>query len=388
MFLLAVLISVSAVASIALDVFLPSMPDMVVLFDTTHAELQSLISVYFVVQGALQLFFGPLVDRYGRFSILILGLLLFTLGSIMLLNGETVAQLMVARVIQAIGAAPTYVCVASIVSDKFTRKEAGIIGGYMMTAFSIAPIIAPLIGVASISFFGWNGPFYIMAGYGVIVTILVYFMVHETLKTPVPINFKSLRNNVVRLFNHKLYIMYCLQYGILFGVIFVFISLSSYMYIDDKGLSPSSYATLFSLGALCFMISTFLSAKIIRKYGQKTLFSLARILGILTATLAGTVIITNIPLYGLIAVHFMSVFSMSLIMPSCRSTAVGFFRDIAGFASSLFGAITSIMVACIGWLVSAVYVGSITYVVSVLIFTILSVIGTTLILNYDTFEEE
>ena len=387
MFLLAVLISVSAVASIALDVFLPSMPDMVVLFDTTHAELQSLISVYFVVQGALQLFFGPLVDRYGRFSILILGLSLFTLGSVMLLNGETVSQLMIARVVQAIGAAPTYVCVASIVNDKYTRKEASIIGGYMMTAFSIAPIVAPLIGVTSISFFGWNGPFYIMAGYGAIVTILVYFMVKETLKTPVPINFKFLRSNVVRLLTHKVYIMYCLQYGILFGVIFVFISLSSYMYIDDKGLSPSTYATLFSLGAVCFMISTFVSSKIITKYGQKTLFSLARIFGILTVILASVVLAMNIPLYGLVAVHFMSVFSLSLVMPSCRTTAVSLFGDIAGFASSLFGAITSIMVACIGWLVSAVYVGSITYVVSVLILTILSVIGTTLILNYDTFDE-
>ena len=183
------------------------MPDMVVLFDTSHAQLQSMISVYFVVQGSLQLFFGPLVDRYGRFSILILGLLLFTLGSVMLLNAETVSQLMIARVIQAIGAAPTYVCVASIVNDKFTRKEAGIVGGYMMTAFSIAPIIAPLIGVVSIGFFGWSGSFYIMAGYGVIVTILVYFTVQETLKNPVPINFKSLRNNAVRLLKHKVYII-------------------------------------------------------------------------------------------------------------------------------------------------------------------------------------
>ena len=114
---------------------------------------------------------------------------------------------------------------------------------------------------------------------------------------------------------------------------------------------------------------------------------MARILGILTAILTSVVLAIDIPLYGLIAVHFMSLFSLTIMMPSCRTTAVSLFGDIAGFASSLFGAITSIMVACIGWLVSAVYVGSITYVMGVLILTILSLIGTTFILNYDTFDE-
>src|SRR6478736_2468576 len=81
-------------ASLAMDIYLPVVPAMPGILDTTPAVIQLTLSLYMIVLGLGQIVFGPISDRIGRRPVLISGALLFGAASF-LLAGTSSAPLFV-----------------------------------------------------------------------------------------------------------------------------------------------------------------------------------------------------------------------------------------------------------------------------------------------------
>src|SRR5204862_2454937 len=71
-----------AIAPLAMDIYLASMPSMTRALSTTAEKVQLTLSLYMYGWGLAQIFVGPLTDRFGRRPILIGGLALFVAASI------------------------------------------------------------------------------------------------------------------------------------------------------------------------------------------------------------------------------------------------------------------------------------------------------------------
>jgi DHA1 family bicyclomycin/chloramphenicol resistance-like MFS transporter len=122
--LLTVLSALMAFASISTDLYLPAMPVMARNLSAGTGTMEWTVSAYLVGFSLGQLFWGPIGDRVGRRLPIALGLIIFTLGSAGCALAVTSQTLIVARVIQAVGACASVVLARAMVRDLYAGATA------------------------------------------------------------------------------------------------------------------------------------------------------------------------------------------------------------------------------------------------------------------------
>ena len=93
-----------------------------------------------------QIFIGPISDAYGRRSILMLGIIIFLIGTTICSVATSSEVLIVGRFIQAFGGVAGVVLGRAIIRDVYSREKAASALGYVTTVMVIAPMIAPPLG--------------------------------------------------------------------------------------------------------------------------------------------------------------------------------------------------------------------------------------------------
>ena len=100
---LGVLIAISTISPLAMQIYLPSLAGMMLVFSASAGEIQLTMSAYFIAVAVSQLFWGPLSDQFGRRPVIITGMALFVAGTVWCLFAPSIEWLIAARVLQATG---------------------------------------------------------------------------------------------------------------------------------------------------------------------------------------------------------------------------------------------------------------------------------------------
>ncbi len=150
---------------------------------TSFQYLLWILMGYGIVTATLLLSFGRLSDIYGRVRLYNIGFAIFTAGSILLFltpgSGDTGAiELIVFRIIQAIGAAFIFSNSAAILTDAFPPDERGKALGLNQVAALSGQFIGLLIG-GILAVFNWRYVFLISVPFGVIGTIWAFLKLRE-----------------------------------------------------------------------------------------------------------------------------------------------------------------------------------------------------------------
>src|SRR5436305_12443238 len=93
-----------AVGPLSLNILMPAVPGLVVSLATDAATVQLTLSLFLLGLAASQLLLGPLSDRFGRRPVVLAGLALTAVASLAAVAASSIGALIVARVIQALGA--------------------------------------------------------------------------------------------------------------------------------------------------------------------------------------------------------------------------------------------------------------------------------------------
>ena len=137
-----------------LVLLVPAIPEIVSRFSISENVGQSLITLYLIALGLGQLFYGVASDRFGRRPILLLGSIMFALGSGLILVSNSIEFLLVCRVIQGLGAAACLSMGRAMINDNFARQEAAKHMSTAQTIQSTVPIISVLFGGILVEFLG------------------------------------------------------------------------------------------------------------------------------------------------------------------------------------------------------------------------------------------
>src|SRR5437762_369656 len=113
-----------AIAPLAMDIYLASMPSMTRALHAPTEHVQLTLSVYMYAWGAAQLLAGPMSDRFGRRPALLCGLGLFVAASAACAMSTTVTVLIAARAVQALSMATIAVVPRAIVRDLYAGDRA------------------------------------------------------------------------------------------------------------------------------------------------------------------------------------------------------------------------------------------------------------------------
>jgi len=136
--------------------------------------------IYALNQSLFQIPFGWASDHYGRKRVLILGLVLFSVGSVICALAGNIYELILARALQGSGAVGS-VAIASLgdTTRPQIRAQAFTITGIVIgIAFIVSLVLGPLLAIK----IGFNGLFYILATLGVVAIIFTYFLFPEIKK--------------------------------------------------------------------------------------------------------------------------------------------------------------------------------------------------------------
>ena len=169
-----------ALGPLAIDAYLPAMPEMAVDLATSLHNIEITLSVFLVGFAAGQLFGGPFSDRFGRRLTILLGLSVFILGSAAIALGSNIELLWVGRVLQAFGGGMGVVNTMAVVRDRYSGSASAQILSQIVTIMMAAPLLAPFIGAALLLVSDWRSIFWFLAAYAVILLVLLRRFLPET----------------------------------------------------------------------------------------------------------------------------------------------------------------------------------------------------------------
>ncbi|MBA2655603.1 MAG: MFS transporter [Tatlockia sp.] len=141
---------------IANDMIMPGMLKVVESFHGPESAIATSLIAYILGGASLQLFLGPLSDRYGRRPVMLAGALLFFLCTILIACSNSIEQFLVARFFQGMGLCFIGVIGYATLQEIFAEMDAIRIISIMANVSTIAPLLGPLLGAIFIQYFNWR----------------------------------------------------------------------------------------------------------------------------------------------------------------------------------------------------------------------------------------
>ena len=142
-----------ATVALSIDAMLPALPEIAATMSPGAPNRAQLVVTSFVLgMGIGTLFAGPMSDRFGRRRVLLAGGALYALAALACWAAPSLEMLLIARVIQGIGAAGPRTVTLAIVRDLYSGREMAKIVSVAMSIFSLVPAVAPLMGQAVMGF--------------------------------------------------------------------------------------------------------------------------------------------------------------------------------------------------------------------------------------------
>lgn len=176
----------------ALDIYIPSLPDMAIKLNTTPEAIQLTVSIYLITYGICQLIIGGLLDSYGRYLPSLAGLLFFSLASFAIANTYSLQVIYLMRGIQGIMVAVIVVSKRASFSDLYSGDKLKHYTSLFSIIWSSAPIIAPFIGGYLQTHFGWQSNFYFLGYFSLILFALELVISGETLTIKDPFHISNI----------------------------------------------------------------------------------------------------------------------------------------------------------------------------------------------------
>ena len=166
--LLGLLALLSAFVPLSTDMYLPALPGMTVALHTSASLVNLTLVLFFVCYSFGTLLWGPLSDKYGRRSVLLCGLACYILASACCACAATVGQLILFRVLQALGGSASPAIAIALAKDLFDGRKREKSLALIQSLVMIAPIVAPVLGAMLLKFISWRGVFWTLTGIGVV----------------------------------------------------------------------------------------------------------------------------------------------------------------------------------------------------------------------------
>ncbi|MBA3536337.1 MAG: MFS transporter [Tatlockia sp.] len=148
---------------IANDMIMPGMIKVVDSFHGPESAIATSLTVYILGGASLQLFLGPISDRYGRRPVMLFGALLFFVCTIAIASSNSMNQFLVARFFQGMGLCFISVIGYATLQEIFAEMDAIRLISIMANVSTIAPLLGPLLGSVFIIYFSWRIIFIIIA---------------------------------------------------------------------------------------------------------------------------------------------------------------------------------------------------------------------------------
>ena len=332
------LVLVAGVPALSLNIFLPSLPSMARHFGVEYHLIQLSVSLYLAMTAVVQLMIGPLADRYGRRSVLLLVTAIFVVASVGTILAPGYVSFMICRMAQA-AIAVGFVLSRAIVRDMVPEDQAASMIGYVTMGMSVVPMAGPVIGGALDEVFGWQATFALLALSGIGLFALIWADLGETGGRR-QTSFLDQAREYPDLFRSQRFWGYCLSAAFASGAFFSYLGGAPFVGSEIFGLSPAALGIYFGAPAVGYMAGNFLSGLFSVRVGLNRMMLAGALV-----TLAGMTVLALVTLAGfvspLIFFGFTTLIGLGngILLPSANAGMLSVRPALAASAAGIGGAL-------------------------------------------------
>lgn len=259
------LIFIASLQAASMNIFLPSLPSMTEYFHTDYRLLQLSVAVYLGATAVLQIFVGPLSDRFGRRPVLLGSIVLFILATLACIFAPSAEMFLAARVLQAV-IVSGMVLSRAIVRDMFHQDEAASMIGYVTMGVALVPMVAPAIGGLLDEALNWQASFWFLILAAGLAFAMVLTDLGETATNTAAPMMDQIREYPTLLASRRFW-GYCLAAAFGSGSFFAYLGGAPYVGTEFFGMSPSTLGIFFGAPAVGYMVGNGLSGRFSVRYG-------------------------------------------------------------------------------------------------------------------------
>jgi len=358
---IALIATIQMIVAFAIDSMLPALKAIgSSLHVADETRLGLIVTAFTLGFGIAQLFVGSISDRYGRRGLMMISLVAYAVTSIIAAVASSFELLLLARMAQGVGAAGGRVLAVSVVRDRFEGRDMAQVMSFTSAIFMAAPILAPFMGQAVLEVAPWRWIFVVLAFIGASVFLWVALRLPDTLhpENRRAISFASVRQAALVVVRDRQSLAYSVSNACLTATVMGFLTSVTLIFADTLQ-QPRLLPVGFAIMAGCMMAASFTNAAIVKRLGMRRIGHAA----IIGMTMVAALHVGLTALYGDQLVTFVVLQSLMMVgfafaAGNYGAMAMENMGKVAGTASSIQGAFTSIAGAIGGTLIGTSFDGT------------------------------
>ncbi len=318
----------------------PALSSITKYFSVDEAAAQSLLSGYFIAMAVSQLIYGPLSERYGRRRPLLVGLVGFALGGLLAASAESFEVLVLARVLQGLGAASIASIIRAIINDSYGRLEAAGAFATISGIMVIVPIFSFAFGGLISDLIGWKGIMFGIFFAGLIPLALNFIFLPETNLRPISqIRLGSLAHDHLSLMTNRVFLTFMIASSCSAGIFFSMIGFVPFEYVRI-GVDTSEVGLWFMLIPFGYTFGNFLTKRFVHRIGIERMSQIGGLISMLamSALLLPSLLGWKHPIMIAVPCFFFG-FSSGFVIANATMGAIASAGKLGGSASGIVGAV-------------------------------------------------
>ncbi|MDX0461842.1 MFS transporter [Sinorhizobium medicae] len=351
----------TASIALAIDSMLPALPAIGRTLNVANAnDTQLVIGVFFLGFGLSQIFFGSLSDTFGRRSVLLAGLALFSLSMFAASWVESIEALLLLRFVQGIGGAAVRITTMAIVRDCFGGREMARVMSYVMIVFMIVPIVAPTLGQLVIAYADWHWIFILIGVVGAALFVWALTRMKESLprEERLPLSVGAVLSGFRTVLTNRITCGYMIGMTLFTAVICAYVVSVQQVFGEVYNLSdwlPIAFAG--TAGGIA--VANFANGYFVRSFGMRRISHTAMILFTVVAAIGYVLSLAGTPAFTISYLLF-SLLLMFFAVIATNFTAISLepMGHLAGTATAITGFVSTTGGALIGVAVGQLFNGT------------------------------
>ena len=343
-----------------MQILLPGLPLIQDGFAVSNRVAQLTLSLSMLAIAFGTLCYGPLSDKYGRRPMMLLGVGITLLGSLGCAFADSITWLIVWRFVQAFGGAVGLVLARAMVRDVYGPQEAARVIATLVMIMVVVPMVSPALGGELMARFGWHSVFWVTAMFSLLLAMLMFLWLPETLREPVPFEgVRAMFGAFAFLMRDRAFRGYALCVTFVSVVFFSFISGAPDIMVSVLERPPTEYGYYFVMVPLGFMAGNYVARRSGRVHDNDVMIRIGALCGVAGVTAAILLQLAGLrePI-ALFAPITLAVFGNGISLPNAQAAAINVFPRYAGSASGLTGFLQMIFSAAAAQLVAVIFNGT------------------------------
>jgi DHA1 family bicyclomycin/chloramphenicol resistance-like MFS transporter len=248
-----------------MNMFLPSLPAMAEQFEADYAVMQLSVAIYLGFSAVLQIFVGPISDKFGRRPVILWGLAIFLVATVGCIYAPNIETFLTFRMMQA-AIATSMVLSRAAVRDMYAQDQAASMIGYVTMGMAVVPMISPAIGGVLDEWFGWQAVFWALFVLGAATMLLAWGDMGET-AMPSTKSLTAQFGEYPELLRSVRFWGYALAASFSSGAFFAYLGGAPFVGQEVFGMSPATLGFFFGAPAVGYFLGNFLTGRYATRFG-------------------------------------------------------------------------------------------------------------------------